>query len=70
MTKNNIIRDIIINELNDNIEKGYQINDNWLMMKLNYWDIDKKLFDKKVSYKTNYDSDYECNYYTNFQYNY
>lgn len=70
MTKNNIIRDIIINELKDDIKNGYQINDNWLMLKLKYWDIDKKLFDKKVTYKTNYDDDYNCFYYTNFQYNY
>lgn len=69
MSKNTLIRDIVVNELNE-YSKKYQINDNFLNRRLAYWDIDKKLFDKKVSYETNYDNDFECNYYTNFQYNY
>ena len=69
MSKNILIRDIVVNELNEFSEK-YQINDNFLNQRLAYWDINKKLFDKKVSYKINYDNNYECNYYTNFQYNY
>ena len=70
MSKNILIRDYVVNQLNDDITNGYEITDNWLNMRLKYWDIDKKLFDKKVIYKTNYDSDFECNYYTNFMYNY
>ena len=70
MSKNTLIRDYIVNELNEYIEKGYQVNDNLLNFRLAYWNINKKLFDKKVSYEINYDNDYECNYYTKFQYNY
>ena len=68
MNKNIIIRDYIVNELNEDIEKGYQVNDNWLMKKIGYYSVNKTVFDKKVSYKTNYDEDYKCNYYTDFQY--
>ena len=70
MSKNILIRDYVVNQLNDDITNGYEITDNWLNMRLKYWDIDKKLFDKKVTYKTNYDFDFECNYYTDFIYNY
>lgn len=70
MTKNTLIRDCIVNQLNDDIEKGYQVNDSWLNKRLSYWSIDRKLFDKKVTYKTYYDNDYFCNYYTDFIYNY
>lgn len=70
MTKNTLIRDYVVNQLNDDIENGYQVNDNWLNNRLNYWDINKKLFDKKVTYNIHYDNIFECNYYTDFKYNY
>lgn len=68
MNKNIIIRDYIVNELNEDIKKGYQVNDSWLMKKISYYSVNKATFDKKVSYEINYDEDYKCNYYTNFQY--
>lgn len=68
MSKNTLIRDYVINNINDYIDKGYQINDNILNKILGYWSIDKKLFDKKVFYKVNYDNVYNYNYYTDFQY--
>jgi hypothetical protein len=68
MNKNVIIRDYIVNALNDDIRNGYQVNNKRLMNKLNYYSVTKTMFDKKVSYETKYDDVYQYEYYVNFYY--
>lgn len=67
MTKNSLLRNVVVNDLNDLSEK-YFITDEMLNKRLAYWNIDKKLFDKKVKYAITYDDIYKCNYYSNFEY--
>lgn len=67
MTKNTLLRDVVVNELNEMTEK-YFITDEILNKRLTYWDINKKLFDKKVGYTITHDNIFECDYYSDFEY--
>jgi len=68
MKRTTIIRDYIVNKLNEYVENGLQVNDSLLLKTIGYYSINKTTFDNYVTYKINYDKEYNYNYYTNFIY--
>lgn len=70
MTKNNIIKNYLVERFNYELYEGKVIRESYFNFWLKYYSIPKSLFDKKVKYDIYYDEYYKENCYKNFEYIY